>query len=623
MTTETICRRSLRATLILVSLVVLVFIPSGLLPAPKAKTTPTLECPSCDDFNLCTVDSCDTATGTCRHEPLNCDDGNSCTTDACDNDPDTARQGCFHVTLPDGTGCDDGNSCTQADVCNAGLCSGAALVAGSSCDDGNACTTSDACTDTGSCVGSPMLPGTPCDDSNQCTADDACVALTSGGVACQGVARDCGDGNACTEDSCDPATGACANRPVTCDDGNACTVDSCDPATGACVRTFATGPCEDGNHCTTGDTCAGGNCLGGPPPNCDDGLECTGDLCDPYTGCRHFLSSPPGNCDDGNVCTFDFCGPTGHCQHSGSSGTSCDTNGASDCKIMQCERGDCVLALFVPAGSPCDDNNICTTGDVCADFGRCSGTPINCDDGDRCTIDSCDPATGACLHILDPTDVDGDQFPPCRDNCPLVYNPDQRDSDADGVGDVCDNCPAVANADQKDSDGDKVGDVCDNCPNAVNTNQADQDGDLLGDACDNCPGVANPNQADTDGDGFGDACDNCPTIPNIDQNPCACAECIPTDVTITFSSPFGKGSGLVSWRTGIEVDILGFNVVTFDSKGNRIQLNPVLIPCEECITGVGHAYADVIPKHKSGHNIFVEQLRLNGSVQVFGPAVRN
>src|SRR5437773_2089043 len=455
MTTETICRRSLRATLILVSLVVLVFIPSGLLPAPKAKTTPTLECPSCDDFNLCTVDSCDPATGTCRHEPLNCDDRNSCTT-------------------------------------------------------------------------------------------DACVALTSGGVACQGVARDCGDGNACTEDSCDPATGACANRPVTCDDGNACTVDSCDPATGACVRTFATGPCEDGNHCTTGDTCAGGNCLGGPPPNCDDGLECTGDLCDPYTGCRHFLSSPPGNCDDGNVCTFDFCGPTGHCQHSGNSGTSCDTNGASDCKIMQCERGDCVLALFVPAGAPCDDNNICTPGDVCADFGRCSGTPINCDDGDRCTIDSCDPATGACLHILDPTDVDGDQFPPCRDNCPLVYNPDQRDSDLDGVGDVCDDCPAVANADQKDSDGDKVGDVCDNCPNEVNTNQADQDGDLLGDACDNCPGVANPNQADTDGDGFGDACDNCPTIPNIDQNPCACAECIPTDVTITFSSPCGQGSGRVS-----------------------------------------------------------------------------
>jgi len=78
----------------------------------------------------------------------------------------------------------------------------------------------------------------------------------------------------------------------------------------------------------------------------------------------------------------------------------------------------------------------------------------------------------------------------------------------------------------------------------------------------------------------------------------------------------------VSWRTNVEVDILGFNVVTFDSKGTRTQLNPVLIPCEECISGVGHVYAYVIPKHKSGHGIFVEQLRLNGSVQVFGPAVK-
>src|SRR5207249_10658913 len=124
-----VCRRCLLAALLRGGLVVVVVVPSGLLPAPKAMTTPTLECPSCDDFNLCTGDSCDTTTGTCRHEPLNCDDGNSCSTDACDNDPDTARQGCFHVTLPDGTACDDGNSCTQADVCNAGQCSGAALVA--------------------------------------------------------------------------------------------------------------------------------------------------------------------------------------------------------------------------------------------------------------------------------------------------------------------------------------------------------------------------------------------------------------------------------------------------------------------------------------------------------------
>lgn len=35
-----------------------------------------------------------------------------------------------------------------------------------------------------------------------------------------------------------------------------------------------------------------------------------------------------------------------------------------------------------------------------------------------------------------------------RDNCPLVYNTDQRDTDLDSVGDQCDNCPLLHNPDQ-------------------------------------------------------------------------------------------------------------------------------------------------------------------------------
>lgn len=48
-----------------------------------------------------------------------------------------------------------------------------------------------------------------------------------------------------------------------------------------------------------------------------------------------------------------------------------------------------------------------------------------------------------------------------KDNCPKIYNRDQKDKDGDKIGDVCDNCPDTSNRDQKDMDGDGIGDVCD------------------------------------------------------------------------------------------------------------------------------------------------------------------
>jgi len=147
--------------------------------------------------------------------------------------------------------------------------------------------------------------------------------------------------------------------------------------------------------------------------------------------------------------------------------------------------------------------------------------------------------------------------------------------------------------------------------------EVDEGSDLDGDGisvCDNCcPTVPNPNQSDIDFDSIGDLCDNCPTIPNVDQNPCVCEQtCGLSGPTISFDSPEGHGSGVVRWSTGREID----------KKGARTQLNSALIRCEECVTGVGHAYATIIPKHKNGRGIFLETLRLNGTVEVNGPAQR-
>lgn len=163
-----------------------------------------------------------------------------------------------------------------------------------------------------------------------------------------------------------------------------------------------------------------------------------------------------------------------------------------------------------------------------------------------------------------------------------------------------------------DADGDKVGDVCDHCPAVANPGRSDRDLDGIGDACDTCPTISNRDQAACDGDGVGDVCEatGCGNIQAV------------VDIFITLSSEIGKGSGAVIWRTTAAGDLVAFNIVTVDQQGNRTQLNPAPIRCGECVTWIGHSYASVIPKHKSGRNIFIEMFRIDGEFSAFGPAQR-
>jgi hypothetical protein len=63
-------------------------------------------------------------------------------------------------------------------------------------------------------------------------------------------------------------------------------------------------------------------------------------------------------------------------------------------------------------------------------------------------------------NVATVADMDLDGVPDSVDNCPTVYNPDQKDTDGDGIGDVCDNCPTVANSNQSDTSGSGMGDAC-------------------------------------------------------------------------------------------------------------------------------------------------------------------
>jgi hypothetical protein len=414
---------------------------------------------------------------------------------------------------------------TDADCGALESCADAACAA-QICTPGQwACTPSGAaalCDDTGLELSVPVdcLGGT-CFDS-VCLVGPGCVETP--------VAGPCEDGDVCTVgDACSGGT-CVSGAPDDCDDGDACTLDTC--VTGAgCSHVIQEAACDDGDVCTTFDTCVFGDCVGGPPLDCDDGNPCTDDACDPVLGCQAVandaacddgdacstddvcadaacVGGPPPDCDDGNPCTDDPCDPALGCQ-------------------------------AVANDAACDDGDACSADDVCADAACVSGPPLDCDDGDACSVDGCDPASGCtygasaapgcCAEASECDDGDPCTTASC-DGFTCVFPPDPAapdldgdgvcdegdpDDDGDGVPDEADAAPANS---QVCSDVDADG--CDDCTSGTfdpAEDGPDGDGDGLCDAGDVCPDTADPEQEDSDGDGWGNACDNCPIDANPDQ----------------------------------------------------------------------------------------------------------
>ncbi|HEU4402360.1 MAG TPA: hypothetical protein VFT43_09660, partial [Candidatus Polarisedimenticolia bacterium] len=76
------------------------------------------------------------------------------------------------------------------------------------------------------------------------------------------------------------------------------------------------------------------------------------------------------------------------------------------------------------------------------------------------------------------------------------------------------------------------------------------------------------------------------------------------------------------WYVACERDMRGYNVVVFDNQGRPTRLNSALIPCKACVIGSA-SYTYLLPKHKSGRNIYIESIAANGaSLGYAGPAVK-
>ena len=501
----------------------------------------------CDDQNACTVgDQCQG--GVCKATAsLACDDQNPCTTDSCD-----LEGGCAYDfnALP----CDDEDACTVGDQCQGGTCAAGESV---DCDDENDCT-SDSCH---WALGCQHLPNAnDCDDQNPCTVDDHCAA----GVCLATEPLDCADDNPCTNDFCVPSAG-CAHVPnaapcddgdvctlgdtcagntcqssgatLVCDDQNPCTDDTCDPELG-CLFVPNTSPCDDGNDCTTGDSCIQGQCLGDGLLTCDDQNPCTHDSCLIDGGCLH--EPKDGPCSDGDPCTVEDQCVDATCV----SGTvkSCDDQ--NPCTDDSCEAlGDCA---HVPNQAECDDGNPCTLGDHCSEGGCAIEVMLLCDDDNPCTLDYCDPnlgcqtvpTVGPCsdgdLCTLGDTCVEGacvgSEALSCEDDNPCTF-----------VG-----CEPEIGCTYEDSDlpcdDEDACTVLDICSQGACVGQGaldcDDDNLCTADLCDPIEGcehdpinlVCDDQDACTVGDQCEDgACVSGPVDPCDDQNPCTTDSCDPTD----------------------------------------------------------------------------------------------
>ncbi len=272
-----------------------------------------------------------------------------------------------------------------------------------------------------------------CDDDNPCTKD-TCDPESG----CQHeplTGTECGDGDVCTlADHCQD--GVCLGTAINCDDGNICTTANCDP-TGGCLYAFNKSDCDDDDPCTINDTCTQGTCKGFDIQcECQKDSDCQaledGDICNGTLACNtskvpftcaikagSVISCPPASGPDA-ACLKPSCHPiSGECSlEPTNDGLACH-DGDSCSMGDACQQGVCVGALPVNCNDgnpctddscdavngcvhtanslPCNDNNACTTNDVCSN-GACQASgQLLCDDGNPCTTDTCDSSAG-CLH---------------------------------------------------------------------------------------------------------------------------------------------------------------------------------------------------------------------------------
>ena len=128
---------------------------------------------------------------------------------------------------------------------------------------------------------------------------------------------------------------------------------------------------------------------------CNDGVECTDDLC-ANNVCTHVAAAVGAECSQG------VCDEAGECVNCNDGG-DCEDFG-SECTVELCAQHTC-LSVPWPQGTPCSNGRVCDGTGTCG----CT-TSAECDDGRECTVELC--YQNSCLHLPLVGQPCGNEIPP-------------------------------------------------------------------------------------------------------------------------------------------------------------------------------------------------------------------
>ena len=296
----------------------------------------------------------------------------------------------------------------------------------------------------------PDCANLPCNDMDGCTLQDTCLApevMIHNGTyeptfSCVGIPVDCekiiGDlvKHDCTVDTCTSTSMDPGDNNFVCDsvfdqtktEFGSCSTECTDEEkmnnNGDCLGTESDDLCTLG-RCIEDDPAINSFCheeskaqIPVAESGCKDDEECSADSCNPEDGQCIYETTVGLTCEkDGDKCTREVCQMMGSGMPGDEYSVECVLdytevcNDGNFCTDDSCEpaTGDCIYASNT---LQCDDNNACTINDICA-AGTCAGTDDSqsCDDGDPCTHNFCEDYSGCNALEL---------FGPVGGDCPIA-----------------------------------------------------------------------------------------------------------------------------------------------------------------------------------------------------------